>query len=153
MNENSAGPWFDLALEVRDYELDLQGIVNNAIYFHYYEHARHAFITARGLSIAAMHEAGLDPVVYRAEIDYREPLRSGDRFLVRVRASTEGRLKLVFEERIVKQVRGQGGGERECSRARFVIALTKGGRPLPIPADLGDALRDPVQAVAASREG
>ena len=36
---------FELEMEVRDYECDLQGIVNNANYQHYTEHTRHAFST------------------------------------------------------------------------------------------------------------
>ena len=121
---------FELALEVRDYELDLQGIVNNANYLHYYEHARHAYIRSRGLDFAALHEAGIDPVVYRAEIDYREPLSSGDSFKVAVRARLEGRLKIVFEERILRR------GGREASSARFIVALGKGGRPIPPPPEV-----------------
>ena len=121
---------FELALEVRDYELDLQGIVNNANYLHYYEHARHAFIRSRGLDFAALHADGVDPVVYRAEIDYREPLVSGDSFRVAVRARLEGRLKLVFEERILR------AGGREASSGRFVVALVKAGRPIPPPPEV-----------------
>ncbi len=138
MHADSNLPWFELPLEVRDYELDIQGIVNNANYFHYYEHARHAFIHSRGLDFAAMHARGLDSVVYHAEIDYRESLRSGDRFTVRVRACREGRLKLVFEEVIMK------AGGREASSARFVVAMTRGGRPVPVPSDVVAALASDV---------
>jgi acyl-CoA thioester hydrolase len=121
---------FALALEVRDYELDLQGIVNNANYFHYYEHARHAFIKAKGLAFAALHEAGLDPVVYHAEIDYREALHSGDSFVVFVKVRKEGRLKLVFDQAIVKS------DGHEASRASFVVAMVGKGRPVPVPDSL-----------------
>lgn len=134
MKSPAVPPWFRLELEVRDYEIDIQGIVNNANYFHYYEHARHAYIKARGLDFAAMHEAGFDPVVYRAEIDYREALRPGERFAVETRVHQEGRLKLVFEQRILN------AGGRESSSARFVVAMTRGGRPLPIPPEMGEAI-------------
>ncbi|NSW95739.1 MAG: acyl-CoA thioesterase, partial [Bacteroidales bacterium] len=35
---------FRLEFTVRDYECDLQGVVNNANYQHYLEHARHEYL-------------------------------------------------------------------------------------------------------------
>jgi acyl-CoA thioester hydrolase len=34
---------FKLEFEVRDYEYDLSGVVNNAVYQNYLEHARHMY--------------------------------------------------------------------------------------------------------------
>ena len=45
---------FSLNLKVRDYECDMQGIVNNAVYQRYLEHARHECLLSRGLSFAEM---------------------------------------------------------------------------------------------------
>ena len=56
---------YELEMKVRDYECDLQGIVNNANYQHYLEHTRHEFLTSVGVSFAALHEQGVDPVVAR----------------------------------------------------------------------------------------
>ena len=64
-------------MEVRDYELDAEGIVNNANYLHYLEHTRHGFCVANGISFAQMQEKGVIPVLNRVEIDYKTPLRSG----------------------------------------------------------------------------
>ena len=47
---------YELAMKVRDYECDLQGIVNNANYQHYLEHTRHEFLSSVGVSFAALHE-------------------------------------------------------------------------------------------------
>ena len=47
-------------MEVRDYECDIEGIVNNANYLHYMEHTRHLFLKECGLSFAEMHNKGVD---------------------------------------------------------------------------------------------
>ena len=75
---------FSLQMKVRDYECDMQGIVNNAVYQHYLEHARHEYLLSRGLSFAELTARGIIIVVVRAEIDYRRSLRAGEDFLVTV---------------------------------------------------------------------
>jgi acyl-CoA thioester hydrolase len=91
---------YSLELSVRDYECDLQGIVNNAVYQHYLEHARHEFLISRGVSFAALHEEGLDLIVTRVEIDYKYPLKSRNRFVVRLNLRREGNLRFIFEQDI-----------------------------------------------------
>jgi acyl-CoA thioester hydrolase len=39
---------FSLEMKVRDYECDMQGIVNNAVYQNYLEWARHEYLLSRG---------------------------------------------------------------------------------------------------------
>ena len=67
---------YELEMKVRDYECDLQGIVNNANYQHYLEHTRHEFLTSVGISFAALHEQGVDPVVARINMAFKTPLKS-----------------------------------------------------------------------------
>ena len=67
---------FSLEMEVRDYECDLQGIVNNANYQHYTEHTRHEFLRAHGVSFAELHARGIDAVVARMQLQFKTPLRS-----------------------------------------------------------------------------
>jgi len=93
---------FSLAMQVRDYECDMQGIVNNAIYQHYLEHARHKFLEERGLSFAELTKAGVIIVVARAELDYLKSLRAGDDFTVSVTASRPSKVRLVFEQEIIR---------------------------------------------------
>ena len=69
---------FTLEIAVRDYELDSEGIVNNAVYLHYLEHTRHAFVKREGIPFGSLTRDGLIPVVRRMDIEYRMPLRSGD---------------------------------------------------------------------------
>ncbi|HWK55630.1 MAG TPA: acyl-CoA thioesterase, partial [Hyphomicrobiales bacterium] len=85
-----------LALSVRDYECDLQGVVNNAVYQHYLEHARHELLKANGIDFAALTRAGVDLVVVRAELDYKASLRPGDAFEVHTRLTRVSRVKFAF---------------------------------------------------------
>ena len=62
---------FEYEMKVRDYECDMQGIVNNANYQHYFEHARHEFLQWAGTSFTDLRNNGIEPVVNRIEIDYK----------------------------------------------------------------------------------
>ena len=53
--------------DVRDYELDSEGIVNNAIYLHYLEHTRHCFCREAGFSFEEMRKQGMLPVDHPSE--------------------------------------------------------------------------------------
>lgn len=92
---------FQLRLKVRDYECDLQGVVNNANYQHYMEHTRHEFLESLGENFGAMHNKGVDAFVSRVEIQYRTSLRSGDSFLSCLTLAKEGP-KLVFYQEIYR---------------------------------------------------
>ncbi len=91
---------FTLDFSVRDYECDLQGIVNNAVYQNYLEHARHQFLRSCGFDFAQLHREGHDLVITRCELDYKNPLRSGDAFTVYLRAERQGRVRFVFAQEI-----------------------------------------------------
>ncbi len=93
---------YELEFSVRDYECDLQGIVNNAVYQNYFEHARHQFLLGKKIDFAGLHNEGIDLIVSRVEIDYKFSLRSGDLFLVTVTTRREGHLRLIFEQDIFK---------------------------------------------------
>lgn len=47
---------FKLEFSVRDYECDLAGMVNNAAYLNYIEHARHEFLKTKNIDFADVHE-------------------------------------------------------------------------------------------------
>ncbi|HJC95554.1 MAG TPA: acyl-CoA thioesterase [Candidatus Phocaeicola gallinarum] len=92
---------FELTMKVRDYECDLQGIVNNANYQHYIEHTRHEFLLSAGISFARLHEQGIDPVVARLNMAFKTPLRSGDEFVSKLYLKKEG-IKYVFYQDIFR---------------------------------------------------
>ena len=92
---------FQLPIKVRDYEVDAEGIVNNANYLHYLELTRHEFCEMAGLSFRQMHQQGIDPVLSRVEIDYKSPLGLGDSMISKLNISRRGPL-FIFEQDIDK---------------------------------------------------
>ena len=90
---------------MRNYECDLQGVVNNANYQHYMEHARHEFLESLGENFGAMHDKGIDGFVARVDIQFKNPLRSGDSYISCLNAYKKG-VKLVFEQDIYRQSDG-----------------------------------------------
>lgn len=92
---------FETRMMVRDYECDIEGIVNNANYLHYAEHTRHLFLKSCGLSFAGMHRKGIDAVVARMNLQYKVPLRCDDEFVSRLALKKEG-LRYVFFQDIFR---------------------------------------------------
>ncbi len=117
---------FRLELKVRDYECDLQGVVNNANYQHYLEHARHEFLTEKGISFSKLHDEGLDLIVTKVEIEYKYPLRSHDRYIVTVDIRREGNVRLAFIQSIYRVP-----DNKLIVTARVTGAATRNGRPVP----------------------
>ena len=115
-----------LEFKVRDYECDIQGVVNNANYQHYLEHARHEFLLSKGISFMQLHEDGIDLIVTKVEIDYKSPLKSRDRFVVRTRIQREGNARLLFVQGIFSVP-----DEKLVVNARVTGVATKNGRPVP----------------------
>ncbi|MBO7470609.1 MAG: acyl-CoA thioesterase [Bacteroidaceae bacterium] len=92
---------YQLKMKVRDYECDMEGIVNNANYQHFMEHTRHEFLLDAGISFAEMLEQNIVSVVARITIDYKTPLRSRDEFLSCLNIKQEG-IRYVFYQDIYR---------------------------------------------------
>jgi len=101
MDMNSAYA-FTHELDVRDYECDMQGIVNNSVYQNYLEHVRHVYLKQVGIDFAEYTRQGVNLVVVRAELDYKYPLKSGDRFVVGLNFMRESPLKFAFYQDIYR---------------------------------------------------
>lgn len=121
---------FSISLQVRDYECDLQGIVNNSVYQNYMEHARHEFLKAKNVDFAALTAAGIHLVVIRAELDYHQPLKPGDTFTVSVQLERQGRVRWAF----VQQIRRQPDDTLMTSGRITGVGLNQRGRPAKIEA-------------------
>ena len=92
---------FSHEMKVRDYECDLQGIVNNANYQHYMEHSRHELLSKLGVNFGKLHEDGIDAMVAKITIEYKIPLKSGDKFVVGINLERKGP-KIIFYQDIYR---------------------------------------------------
>lgn len=117
---------YQLQMRVRDYECDLQKVVNNSVYQNYLEHARHEFLLEHGIDFASLAEKGVNLMVIRSELDYKKPLKSQNDFYVTVEVKKESRLKVLFIQNIYRT-------DDDClmvSAKVFGVAVNQKGRPM-----------------------
>lgn len=117
-------PIFQYKMKVRDYELDAQGIVNNANYQHYYEVARHEFLEFCGVSFTEMHNRGLDAIVSCITIKYKRSLVGSDEFICTLNLEKKG-IRYYFNQQIIRI-----SDNAICSEARVEVVCLFNGRPV-----------------------
>lgn len=115
-------PLFKHRMKVRDYELDVQGIVNNANYQHYYEVGRHEFLETCNTSFIKARSLGIDPVVSSIHIKYKQSLASLDEFYVTVDLKKEG-IRYFFNQKIIRIP-----DNIVCSEGIIEVVCTANGR-------------------------
>jgi len=119
------GMTYRLDFQVRDYECDMQGVVNNAVYQNYLEHARHEYLKTLGLDFAEFTRQGINLVVVRAELDYKKSLRSGDAFRVELAVERVSPVRFAF----VQEIRRGSDGALVLAARIVGTALNERGRP------------------------
>jgi len=113
---------YELDFKVRDYECDLQGIVNNSVYQNYLEHTRHEFLLENNVSFDLLHQQGVDAVVARIEMAYKTPLKSGDEFVCKLYVTKEG-IKYVFYQTIFRKL-----DSKICLKAKVETVVLINGK-------------------------
>lgn len=73
---------FSVEMEVRDNELDAQGIVNNANYMIYLSHARHKHGEALKINHTEFAKKNMNLIVTSCTMKFKNPLRANDSFVV-----------------------------------------------------------------------
>lgn len=96
----SQTPTFLWRAEVRDYELDYQGIVNNAQYFNYFSYARVHLLKELGISVPECAQKQLNIVLLKTCIDYVKSMRYGDAFVVTSTVFRVSKFKLLVQQEI-----------------------------------------------------
>jgi acyl-CoA thioester hydrolase len=93
--------------EVRDNEIDVQGVVNNTNYFIYMMHARHKHLKSLGIDFEAMHHDGYNLFLVHADVSFKASLVSGDEFIVTSRLKSNGKIRLLFEQEVIRKRDGK----------------------------------------------
>jgi YbgC/YbaW family acyl-CoA thioester hydrolase len=123
---------FFVDFEVRDYELDQYGVVNNAVYLNYLEHTRHAFLNSIGLDPAQVAAGGRSLALSGLNLRFRGSLRSRDPFRVCLAVAELKGARAVFHQRILRLP-----DERLMLEAwAEAVFIGDGGRPMRIPQDV-----------------
>lgn len=129
---------YKLDLKVRDYECDMQGIVNNAIYQNYLEHCRHEFLLASGIDFNRLTREKVFLLVVRAELDYKTPLRGGDVFWIGLNLERVSPVRFAFLQDIYR-----ASDQRLALSARTIgTAVNERGRPF-LPPELSGLCKRP----------
>lgn len=99
MNKNNLFVWRS---KVRSYEIDYQGIVNNALYFHYFDQTRVEHLAALGVDWFKLHDKGIDAVLVHTDMSFKASLVMFDEFHVISTIERRGRLRLIFQQKIFR---------------------------------------------------
>lgn len=91
---------YKVEFEVRDNEVDTQGVVNNANYYIYLAHTRHKFLKEIGISFAKMSDEKQYLLLTSSTIEFKKPLKAEDKFYVTCKLVPEGAVRFAFEQEI-----------------------------------------------------
>lgn len=121
---------FQEEMSVRDYECDLQGVVNNSVYLNYLEHSRHRFLLSQEIDFVALAQQGVNLMVVRTEMDYKDSLRPGEAFYVTVSVEKTSRIKVAFIQHIYRKA----DDKLMLSACTYGVAVNEAGRPMKLTA-------------------
>ena len=93
---------FKMEFEVRDNEVDIQGVVNNANYFIYMAHARHKFLHSIGIDFAEMARNKQNLFLVSTNLEFKRSLVPNDKFYVTCELIKEGSVRFAFEQKIYR---------------------------------------------------
>lgn len=126
--------------QVRNYEIDQQNIVNNAIYLNYLEEARGQFVEQSPLDLAAYEKLGYHFVIAKIAIEYKRSLFAKDKFKVSVRIAELTSNRIIFEQKIIKLANDKVVAQARVEAACMNIQTRRAEMPEKLLTDLAPVL-------------
>jgi len=117
----------ECSIQVRTYECDSYGHVNNANYLNYLEFARYEYLRSIGFNYPAVVKAGYGIYIARIEIDYKKPAFIDDKLLIQSKPMKRGAVSGIIAQEIFR-------GEEVIVTAKVTWAfVNSSGQPTKIP--------------------
>ncbi len=114
---------FESTVKIRDFECDMQGVVNNAYYHNLLEQTRIEFLESIDIDPKSWsRDLGIDFVVYETAIQYRAPLTAGETYRSGLNLSRQG-ARFVFTQEFRRMETND-----LCIKARVDVVIAVGER-------------------------
>lgn len=147
-------PYSTPVQRVRDYELDAYRVVNNGVYAHLFQDARHlALERLCGTSVGDYLEMGVLMALSELVVRYRSPLRSGDAYVSRVGVLSVGGARVTLSQQVVRVDATSGEPLAVAADGSATVVFLDGEyRPARMPREAREAFERALAEAAAAGE-
>jgi YbgC/YbaW family acyl-CoA thioester hydrolase len=127
---------YQCRLQVRGYELDSFGHVNNAVYVSYFEEARWRMLADDGITLETFKQWKRFPVIAQLEIQYKRPTYLGEWLEITSRCLEQTKTTFLIEHQIHRTHESSSDRELVTSGKVKVVMVNELGRPADLPEHL-----------------